>query len=111
MALSIGFRVSVSLHPAIQATGRLALAPAGLAPASRTCLSLDTRSLGPPAAMGIEKDSRRTRGLKSACLSGTFSANQRKQSSPIALLIVRQVACQRVGPRTVCTFDGLMACR
>src|SRR5437867_6435277 len=44
MALSIGFRVSVSLHPAIQATGRLALAPAGLAPASRTCLSLDTGS-------------------------------------------------------------------
>ncbi len=38
MALSIGFRVSVSLHPAIQATGRLALAPAGLTPARRTCL-------------------------------------------------------------------------
>src|SRR4030095_6548884 len=50
MALSIGFRVSVSLHPAIQATGRLALAPAGLTPASRTCLSLDTRSPDPPAA-------------------------------------------------------------
>src|SRR2546425_12826387 len=49
MALSIGFRVSVSLHPAIQATGRLALALAGLAPASRTCLSLDTRSPDPPA--------------------------------------------------------------
>src|SRR2546426_10909254 len=49
MALSIGFRVSVSLYPAIQATGRLALAPAGLAPASRTCLSLDTRSPDPPA--------------------------------------------------------------
>src|SRR5215467_13622949 len=38
MALSIGFRVLVSLHPAIQATGRLALAPAGLTPARRTCL-------------------------------------------------------------------------
>src|SRR3989442_12493025 len=38
MALSIGFRVLVSLHPAIQATGRLALAPTGLAPARRTCL-------------------------------------------------------------------------
>src|SRR5215472_4285726 len=37
-ALSIGFRVLVSLHPAIQATGRLALAPAGLTPARRTCL-------------------------------------------------------------------------
>src|SRR5438445_9197515 len=49
MALSIGFRVSVSLHPAIQATGRLALAPAELAPASRTCLSLDTQLPDPPA--------------------------------------------------------------
>src|SRR5438445_13848490 len=38
MALSIGFRVLVSLHPAIQATGRLALAPTGLAPTRRTCL-------------------------------------------------------------------------
>ena len=52
MALSIGFRVSVSLHPAIQATERLALASAGLAPASRICLSLDTRSPDPPAAAG-----------------------------------------------------------
>src|SRR2546427_9148096 len=38
MALSIGFRVLVSLHPAIQATGRLARAPTGLAPTRRTCL-------------------------------------------------------------------------
>src|SRR5947209_8592278 len=56
MALSIGFRVSVSLHPAIQATGRLALAPAELAPASRTCLSLDTRSPRPPAAWHLSWD-------------------------------------------------------
>ncbi len=38
MASSMGSRVLVSLHPAIQATGRLALATAGLAPARRTCL-------------------------------------------------------------------------
>src|SRR5438445_9660729 len=50
MALSIGFRVSVSLHPAIHATVRLALALAVLAPASPPCLSLDTRSPDPPAA-------------------------------------------------------------
>ena len=31
--LSIGFRVLVSLHPAIQTTGLLTLAPAGLSPA------------------------------------------------------------------------------
>src|SRR2546427_4790036 len=41
MASSIGFRVSVSLHPAIQATGRLALAPAGLTPVP-CCLRLST---------------------------------------------------------------------
>jgi hypothetical protein len=34
----MGSRVLVCLHPAIQATGRLALAPAGLAPARHTCL-------------------------------------------------------------------------
>jgi hypothetical protein len=36
--LSMGFRVSVSLHPAIQATGRLTFAPAGLIPAEHTSL-------------------------------------------------------------------------
>jgi hypothetical protein len=34
----MGFRVSVSLHPAIQATGRLTFAPAGLTPAEHTSL-------------------------------------------------------------------------
>jgi hypothetical protein len=34
----MGFRVSVSLHPAIQATGRLTFAPAGLIPAEHTSL-------------------------------------------------------------------------
>ncbi len=63
MALSIGFRVSVSLHPAIQATGRLALAPAGLAPASRTCLSLDTRSPAPPGAPGASGSFRAVPGV------------------------------------------------
>jgi hypothetical protein len=38
MALSIGFRVSVSLNPAIQATGLLALAAAGLTPAEHASL-------------------------------------------------------------------------
>jgi hypothetical protein len=31
---------------------------------------------------GAEKDSRRSQGLKSACLTGAFSANQRKQPDP-----------------------------
>jgi hypothetical protein len=65
MALSIGFRVSVSLHPAIQATGRLALAPAELAPASRTCLSLDTRSPGRPQQHRLgDREAKRLRGLE-----------------------------------------------
>ena len=36
--LSIGFRVLVSLHPAIQTTGLLTLAPAGLSPAEHASL-------------------------------------------------------------------------
>jgi hypothetical protein len=37
--LSIGFRILISLHPAIQTTGRLTFAPAGLPPAEHTSLS------------------------------------------------------------------------
>jgi hypothetical protein len=36
--LSIGFRILISRHPAIQTTGRLTLAPAGLSPAEHTSL-------------------------------------------------------------------------
>ena len=38
MASSMGSRGSVSLRPAIQATGRLALVPAGLSPTEHVCL-------------------------------------------------------------------------
>ena len=38
VALSIGFRVLVSRHPAIQATGLLIVAPAGLSPAEHASL-------------------------------------------------------------------------
>src|SRR4029453_10795543 len=44
-ALSMGSRASVSLCPAIQATGLLALAPAGLPPAKHVSITLDTREL------------------------------------------------------------------
>src|SRR4029077_15678056 len=37
--LSIGFRVLVSRHPAIQTTGLLTLAPAGLSPAEHASLA------------------------------------------------------------------------
>src|ERR1035437_5977482 len=44
----MGFRVLVSLHPAIQATGRLTLAPAGLPPAEHTSLHwTHNRTCGP----------------------------------------------------------------
>ena len=36
-------------------------------------------------ALRTHKDSRRTRGLKSACLTGPFSANQRKLDKPDVL--------------------------
>ncbi len=39
MALSMGFRVSVSLHPAIQATELLTFTLAGLTPTEHTSLS------------------------------------------------------------------------
>src|SRR5262245_24360099 len=38
MVVSMGFRASVSLRPAIQATRLLALAPTGLTPAEHVCL-------------------------------------------------------------------------
>jgi hypothetical protein len=41
----MGSRASVSLYPAIQATGLLALAPAGLPPAEHVSVTLDTREL------------------------------------------------------------------
>jgi hypothetical protein len=49
---------------------------------------------------GIEKDSRRTRGLKSARFTGAFSANQRKPANGDDLLIVRQGRGRRTGSRT-----------
>jgi putative transposase len=47
----MGSRASVSLYPAIQATGLLALAPAGLPPAEHVSVTLDTREL---QTLGIE---------------------------------------------------------
>src|SRR5208337_2940075 len=48
--LSIGFRVLVSRHPAIQTTGPLTLAPAGLSPAEHASLRwTHNRTRGFPA--------------------------------------------------------------
>src|SRR5271165_6507843 len=49
--LSIGFRVLVSRHPAIQTTGLLTLAPAGLSPAEHASLRwTHNRRCGSPAS-------------------------------------------------------------
>ena len=49
--LSIGFRVLVSRHPAIQTTGLLTFAPAGLSPAEHASLRwTHTRTCGIPAS-------------------------------------------------------------
>lgn len=50
MAVSMGFRASVSLGPAIQATGPLALAPAGLTPAERVRLRWTHDGMKPAAS-------------------------------------------------------------
>ncbi len=51
--LSIGFRILISLHPAIQTTGRLTFAPAGLPPAEHTSLDwTHFRTAGFPSTTG-----------------------------------------------------------
>ena len=50
MALSMGFRILVSRHPTIQATGRLAITPVGLTPTERASLRwTHNRACGLPA--------------------------------------------------------------
>src|SRR5271169_3352126 len=52
--LSIGFRVLVSRHPAIQTTGLLTLAPAGLSPAEHASLRwTHNRTCGSPASYPV----------------------------------------------------------
>jgi hypothetical protein len=64
--LSIGFRILISLHPAIQTTGRLTFAPAGLPPAEHTSLNwTHFRTAGFPQY-----------GWKAGVSGGTFPARQ-----------------------------------
>jgi hypothetical protein len=67
MVLSIGFRASVSLRPAIQATGLLTFAPAGLTPAEHASLSwTHNRTCGSPAS-GSPVGGSPPRGLTGFC--------------------------------------------
>jgi hypothetical protein len=70
--LSIGFRILISLHPAIQTTGRLTFAPAGLPPAEHTSLNwTHFRTAGFPQY-----------GWKAGFPSGAFLDDQRLKPAP-----------------------------
>jgi hypothetical protein len=71
--LSIGFRILISLHPAIQTTGRLTFAPAGLPPAEHASLNwTHFRTASFPQY-----------GWKADCPSGAFPASTLKSAPDI----------------------------
>src|SRR5271167_2596843 len=70
--LSIGFRILVSRHPAIQTTGRLTFAPAGLSPAEHTSFFwTHFRTVSFPQY-----------GCKAGFPSGAFLSDQRLKPAP-----------------------------
>jgi hypothetical protein len=79
--LSIGFRILISLHPAIQTTGRLTFAPAGLPPAEHTSLNwTHFRTAGFPQY-----------GWKAGFPSGAFLGDRRLKLLPACT--VRRPVC------------------
>ena len=100
--LSIGFRILISLHPAIQTTGRLTFAPAGLPPAEHTSLNwTHFRTAGFPQY-----------GWKAGFSSGAFPDAQQLKPAPgircptsslpppFVHLVVTTVIPHCAGPRT-----------
>jgi hypothetical protein len=98
--LSIGFRILISLHPAIQTTGRLIFAPAGLPPAEHTSLNwTHFRTSSFPQC-----------GWKAGCPSRAFLGDRRLKPAPgirrppsslhppFARLVVSTVVPLCVGP-------------
>src|SRR4029077_6417410 len=73
--LSIGFRVLVSRHPAIQTTGLLTLAPAGLSPAEHASLAGHTTGQRRFPASG-------SRTRPHAFVHGTSCPNRLRRTSP-----------------------------
>ena len=70
--LSIGFRILISLHPAIRTTGLLTVAPAGLHPAEHTSLNwTHFRTASFPQY-----------GWKADCPSGAFLGDRRLKPAP-----------------------------
>src|SRR6202521_4493479 len=70
--LSIGFRILISLHPAIRTTGRLTFSPAGLPPAEHTSLTwTHFRTASFPQY-----------GWKADCPSGAFLGDRRLKPAP-----------------------------
>ncbi len=95
MALSMGFRDSVSLLPATQATGRLALAPAGLSPAEHVCLSwthikryIFLHGKRHPAEMGAAEV---TSFLTSLAVDGKVAASTQNQALSALLFLYREI--------------------
>ncbi len=73
--LSIGFRVLVSRHPAIQTTGRLTFAPAGLSPAEHASLRWTHNRTGRFPASG-------SRTRPHAFVHGTSCPSRLRRTSP-----------------------------
>src|SRR5271167_1994068 len=73
--LSIGFRVLVSRHPAIQTTGRLTFAPAGLSPAEHASLRWTHNRTGRFPASG-------SRTRPHAFVHGTSCPSRVRRTSP-----------------------------
>ena len=73
--LSIGFRVLVSRHPAIQTTGRLTFAPAGLSPAEHASLRWTHNRTGRFPASG-------SRTRPHAFVHGTSCPSRLRRMSP-----------------------------
>ncbi len=102
MALSMGFRSSVSLLPAIQATGLLAVAPKGLTPSERVSLcwthQLDGGVQGPVAAAGHPPEV--ARSAADPALTPSSSAPEGKASPFLGFFDRRQPKCKKRAVRS-----------
>ena len=108
--LSIGFRVLVSRHPAIQTTGLLTFAPAGLSPAEHASLRwTHTRTCGFPASGSSRKSFARV-GVEDAVRDlpvekRTEVMMSPPSSSPVRLSVVVSWTGSR-SPRSPPVFPG-----
>ena len=108
--LSIGFKVLVSRHPAIQTTGLLTFAPAGLSPAEHASLHwTHTRTCGFPAS-GSSRESLARVGVEDAIHDSPVEKRTEvmmspPSSSPVRLSVVVSWTGSR-SPRSPPVFPG-----